>query len=194
LLLQTLRHESELPGWALREGILVEPPKPSDIPNVFGLSEPQHMVSKLYFEIMKLMDSMSVWTERREFPEPLFIAFNTAVTAWHITDWLWESRETTRALMKQRFNFDYNEWSFRGRNTGFDLFQKAVARDCRALYICREIANASKHMRRRKSDPKIRALAEWHPVLESVGHGRVIRHVCRIRGTSDQQSRKARAG
>jgi hypothetical protein len=55
--------------------------------------------------------------ERKEFPEPLFIAFNTAVTAWHITDWLWESRESTRALMKRRFNFDYNEWSLPTEHT-----------------------------------------------------------------------------
>ena len=45
--------------------------------------------------------------------------------------------------MKQRFKFDYNEWSFRGRNTGFDRFQKAVVKESRPLYICREIANAS---------------------------------------------------
>ena len=72
--------------------------------------------------------------------------------------------------MKRRFKFDYNEWSFRSRNTGFDLFQKAVVRDCRPLYIFREIANASKHMRRRKSDPNVRALAQWHPAKEAVGH------------------------
>jgi hypothetical protein len=152
---------------------MVEAPKPSEIPNVFALNEPQHMVSKLYFEIMKLMDSLSIWTERKEFPEPLFIAFNTAVTAWHITDWLWESRESTRALMKKRFKFDYNEWSFRGRNTGFDRFQKAIVKECRPLYICREIANASKHMRRRKSDTNIKAVAQWHPGIENFGHAKV---------------------
>jgi len=152
---------------------VVEAPKPSDIPNVFGLNEPQHMVSKLYFEIMELMDSLSVWTKNREFPEPLFVAFNTAVTAWHITDWLWESREPTRALMKRRFKFDYNEWSQNGRNTGLDKFQDAVASDCRPIYICREIANASKHMRRKKIDPAIKAVAEWYPALEAVGHVKV---------------------
>jgi hypothetical protein len=160
----------DFPRMLVQEPEVIELPKPSDITNVFGLSEPQHMLSKLYFEIMKLLDSMSVWTERREFPEPLFIAFNTAVTAWHIADWLWESRESTRALMKKKFKFDYNEWSLRGRNRGFDRFQKAVVKDCRPLYVCREIANASKHMRRRRSDPKIRALAQWHPAREAAGH------------------------
>jgi hypothetical protein len=82
------------------------------------------------------------------------------VTAWHITDWLWESSESTRALMKKRFNFDYNEWSQRGHNTGLSEFQSKVAADCRPLYICREIANASKHMRRKQPDPSIKAVAE----------------------------------
>ena len=75
--------------------------------------------------------------------------------------------------MKDRFQFDYNEWSFRGRNTGFDRFQKAVVKESRPLYICREIANASKHMRRRKSDPTIKAVAQWQPAIESVGSVRV---------------------
>ena len=44
---------------------MAEPPKPSDIPNVFGLNEPQHMLSKLYFEIMKLMDSLSAWDKEQ---------------------------------------------------------------------------------------------------------------------------------
>ena len=109
------------------------------------------MVSKLYFEIMKLIDSLSVWTKSREFPKPLFIAFNTAVTAWHITDWLWEFPvNSTRAAMKKRFGFDYNEWSQRGRNTGLHTFQNAVVADRRSIYICREIANASKHHAKEK--------------------------------------------
>ena len=152
---------------------MVEAPKPSDIPNVFGLSQPQHLMSKLYYELQQLMDSLSVWTKSGSFPEPLFIAFNTAVTAWHITDWLWESKETTRALMSKRFKFDYNEWSQNGRNTGLERFQTAVANDCRPLYICREIANGSKHMRRRKSDSAIKAISEWHPAVQPGGHVKV---------------------
>lgn len=151
---------------------MIEVPKPSDIPNVFGLNQPQHMVSKLYFEIMKLMDSLSVWTKVQEFPEPLFIAFNAAVTAWHITDWLWESREETRTLLKKRFGLEVNvnEGSNKGHGKGLNKFKDAVAKENRALHICREIANASKHMRRRNSDPAIKAFAEWHPAVEPAGH------------------------
>ena len=41
--------------------------------------------------------------------------------------------------------------------------------DCRALYVCREIANGSKHMRRKKADPDVKAKAEWHKAWEKVG-------------------------
>jgi hypothetical protein len=41
--------------------------------------------------------------------------------------------------------------------------------DCRALYVCREIANGSKHMRRKKADPDVKAKAEWHEAWEKVG-------------------------
>ena len=68
---------------------MVEVPKRSDIQTVFAMNEPQHMLSKLIWEIQRLTDAMSVWNDK--FPEPIFMAFNTAVTAWHITDWLWQS-------------------------------------------------------------------------------------------------------
>jgi hypothetical protein len=152
---------------------MVQAPLPSDIPNVFGLNQPQHLVSKLYFELQQLMESLSVWTKSGSFPEPLFIAFNTAVTAWHITDWLWESKEATRASISKRFKFQYNEWPQNGRSTGLERFQDAVAKDSRPLYICREIANASKHMRKRKSDPTVKAIADWHPAVEAAGHAKV---------------------
>jgi homogentisate 1,2-dioxygenase len=43
-------------------------PPPSDIPNVFGMNEPQHMLTKLYVEIWDLSASLSVWTKSESFP------------------------------------------------------------------------------------------------------------------------------
>jgi hypothetical protein len=65
---------------------MMEVPTPSDIQNVFALNKPQHMLSKLLWELDCLSNSLSVWTKRTEFPTPLFIVWNTVVTAWHITD------------------------------------------------------------------------------------------------------------
>ena len=49
------------------------------------------------------------------------------------------------------------------------MFQNKIAKDCRDLYICREIANGSKHMRTDKRDEKVRAMAKWSAVVEGAG-------------------------
>jgi len=130
------------------------------------------MLSKLLWEIDGLSRSLSVWTKRTEFPEPLFIAWNAAVTAWHITDWLWQSSPEIRLILARRYQLNFTEGSKNALRDGLEDFQEAVAKDCRFLYVCREIANGSKHMRKNKVDPDITALAQWLPVIEAVGHVR----------------------
>lgn len=148
---------------------VTEAPKPSDIQNVFGLNKPQHMLSKLLWEIDNLSRSLSVWTKRGEFPEPLFIAYNAAVTAWHITDWLWQSSPEIRTILAKRYALIITD-SSAGLRKGLEKFQESVAKESRHLYACREIANGSKHMRRRRSDPDISAEARWHRAIQGAGH------------------------
>jgi hypothetical protein len=147
---------------------MAQGPKPSYIPNVFAMNEPQHMWVKLAWELQHLTDCMSVWVDNGGYPEPLFRAFNTAVTAWHISDWLWQSSPETRAVLKKRFKVSCKETPS-GISKGLKRFQDAVAKDCRALHICREIANGSKHMRKANPDPAIKAMARWDPVVEGAG-------------------------
>jgi hypothetical protein len=148
-------------------------PPPSDIPNVFGMNEPQHMLTKLYIEIQDLSNSLSVWTKSESFPRPIFIAWNAAVTAWHITDWLWASKLAAREKISKQFAFTYNEGSISGREKGLTAFQLAVREACRELHICREICNASKHMRLKSNDPDVRVEIEWQEAKEAVGHVKV---------------------
>jgi hypothetical protein len=147
---------------------MVESPKPSEIQNVLAMDDPQQMLAKLLWEIRELTDAMSVWVDNEEFPVAIFIAFNAVVTAWHITDWLWQSSSERRAALAKRYNFAYAETET-GIRKGLERFQNAVVEDCRALYVCREIANGSKHMRRKKADPDVKAKAEWHKAWERVG-------------------------
>jgi hypothetical protein len=56
------------------------------------------ILSKLMWELQHLTTSMSVRKENEGFPEAVFRAFYTAVTAWRVTDWLWQSRRNTRNL------------------------------------------------------------------------------------------------
>jgi hypothetical protein len=148
---------------------VVEAPKQSDIQNVFAMHQPQHMMAKLVWELEKLMDSMSVWTDNKGYAVPIFAAFNTAVTAWHISDWLWQSRTEPRATLAKRFKLSYSEGTKNQRHVGLKRFQEAIVAENRPLYVCREIANGSKHMRKHSVDPNIRAIVEWLPAVEKVG-------------------------
>jgi hypothetical protein len=148
----------------------VDAPKPSSLTNVFGLDNPQHIYTKMMVELMRFQDASSVWTKNEPFPESLFIAFNLAVTIWHMTDWLWMSSPTARQILKKRYSLQFDEKTQSGLEKGLCGFQKAVRAERRSLHVCEEIANASKHMRRRKTDPSIKAVVEWHEVIEAAGH------------------------
>jgi hypothetical protein len=88
--------------------------------------------------------------------------------SWHITDWVWQSHPERRGVLAKRYNFAFAETDT-GLRKGLEKLQNAVVNDCRALYVCREIANGSKHMKRKKSDPDVKVKAEWHKALERVG-------------------------
>src|SRR6476660_5275130 len=137
----------------------MEMPEPSDIQNVFALNKPQHMLSKLLWEIDSLSRALSVWTKKTEFPAPLFIVWNAVVTAWHITDWLWQSTPEIRAILAKRYNLKFVEGSKNALREGLEEFQDAVSKDSLFLDGCLEISNCSKHMRKTKIDPDITAMA-----------------------------------
>jgi hypothetical protein len=147
---------------------MVDAPQPSQIKNVLAIDDPQQMLAKLLWEIRDLTKAMSVWVDNEEFPVAVFMAFNAVVTAWHITDWVWQSGPERRAALANRYGFAYAETET-GLRRGLEKLQNAIVKDCRALYVCREIANGSKHMKRKKADPDIRAKVEWHKALERVG-------------------------
>lgn len=148
------------------------------------------MLSKLLWEIYELTNSMSVWQENGSWPVPMFQAFNTAVTAWHITDWLWQSNLQTRTLLRKRYGV-FNDETKKGLHKGLEAFQNAVAKESRDLYICREIANGSKHMRTRKRDEKVRATAKWDAVVEGVGLVKAGDLVLSLRVTDGEQEMDA---
>jgi hypothetical protein len=147
---------------------MVEQPKQSEISNVFGMDHPQHMWVKLTWELNGLMTSMSVWEDNQAANVPLFHAFNTAITAWHITDWLWQYDCATRRKLATKFQFVF-ECTPTGIKRGLEKFQDVVVLHCDELKVCREIANGSKHMRKNKVDKNIKARAVWAKAIDSVG-------------------------
>ena len=150
---------------------MLDQPKQSAIPNVFGMDHPQHMWMKLAWELNALMGSMSVWKDNEAAPEPLFHAFNTAITACHITDWLWQYQPETRSKLAMKFQLVFEETPT-GIKRGLERFQEAVVLHCDELRVCREIANGSKHMHKNKVDPNIKAQAVWSKVVEGAGYAK----------------------
>ena len=149
---------------------MAETPKPSELQNVFAMDKPEHMLRKLFWEFNMFMKAMSVPHDDKQWPDAaIFIAFNTAITAWHISDWIWQSDPKTRVKMASRLKVQFDEKTQTGRRVGLGRFQDNVAQQCRALHLCREIANGSKHMRMDKPDTDVKAVAEWHKAIQGAG-------------------------
>jgi hypothetical protein len=91
------------------------------VPQTFAVEDARDLANKLWWEI-------EAFRKEECLDHKLWRAFNCAVTAWHITDWLWKERCTD------------------GQNVGkLRQFQKAIQDQCKELRLCKHIANASKH-------------------------------------------------
>ena len=106
----------------------------------FGLSDSRDILEKLRWELDTLFCRV-----RHDIRVCQYHAFNCAITAWHVTDWLWE--DMSEKLKRER------HWST------CKEFQNYVSEECPELKLCREIANGSKHCRLegRNANPAISA-------------------------------------
>jgi hypothetical protein len=113
----------------------------------FGLRDSRDILEKLTWELGNLF-----LRQRYDIAVCQYHAFNCAVTAWHVTDWLWQDVESSPAL-RTRLEKEI------GPLKNDKAFQKYVSGECNALILCQQIANGSKHCRltRGKSDPDVTA-------------------------------------
>lgn len=131
------------------------PIPPPDLPKVFVLTTPQHWMRKLYWEIAGFTQAEETQGEIFGYQVLGYWAANCAITAWHMTDWVWASSSVSeqRALMEDN-NFSGNTL----RN-----FQTSIRANSRDLHYCREIANGSKHFQitRANADAEVQAQRNW---------------------------------
>jgi hypothetical protein len=122
--------------------LIIRPP-PAGPSSVFALATPQHMLAKLAWEIRQLGESLAPNDADFVWPlVPAYHAYNSAVTAWHLVDWIWcTADQKLRAQLAEKFHFDIPS----SARKGLARFSDSIARDCRALHLCRIIANGSKH-------------------------------------------------
>lgn len=96
------------------------------VPRTFALENCRDVLDKLMWEIEGF---------QKESPQDVaalaYRAFNGAVTAWHVLDWIWHDLTD-----EQRAALDVEKL--------IDL-QNLARRQCRALHLCRQVATASKH-------------------------------------------------
>jgi hypothetical protein len=92
----------------------------------FELRDSRDILEKLHWELNNLF-----FRQRHDIKACQYHAFNCAVTAWHVTDWLWQD-------MSPALKSDLHVKSCKA-------FQDYVRNACPALNLCHEIANGSKH-------------------------------------------------
>lgn len=137
---------------------------------VFYLSTPHHMFIKLAWELDYLKKSLKEQNSTFKGHEiASFHSWNVAVTAWHLSDWTWKylSEEKQRDLsLKLGFEFQNNP----AKN--LKSFQLALTKKSRALEICWDICNGSKHFDTHK-DSKVDAKVEFEIKEARAGEFRV---------------------
>ncbi len=105
----------------------------------FGLRNSRDMLKKLRWELDNLF-----CRQRHDVEACQYHAFNCAVTAWHVTDWLWQ--DIPPELKHKR------KWE------SCEDFQRYVRNECLTLKLCYEVGRGSKHcLVERKPDPTISA-------------------------------------
>lgn len=119
---------------------------------VYYLSEAYQMVNKLAWEIDQLKKAMNPDNEDlTALDKTAYIAFNSAVTAWHIGDWVWDCLdEVPQHSLCKILNIKFDS---KGNN--FLNYLDATSTD---LNICHSIANGSKH---RGQKAGVEAQLQW---------------------------------
>jgi hypothetical protein len=114
----------------------------------FSFESSVDLVWKLDWEIMRILHSTP-----RDIIDMKCFAFNAAVTAWQLTDWVFDDMT---AKQKQS----------RGISNLTDL-QILVTSECRALHLCHWIATASKHriVKNRRHDLTVKTAVRCAPLV-----------------------------
>ena len=111
-------------------------------PHTFALENCRNLLDKLKREIARLNGAAS-----DDFDTHNDSAFNAAVTAWHLCDWVFADMTAD-----QRDELKIHS---------VEEMREHARKQCRALHLCRQVATASKHWRvERYPDSKVKAITQ----------------------------------
>jgi len=112
----------------------------------FGLRGCRDLLEKLRYETGSLNT-----TERHDVTGRAYIAFNCAVTAWHMTDWVWAELDQSQREKVQTLAGT----SCKLAATEPLPLQEYARLSSPALKLCESLANGSKHCVLRRPDPHV---------------------------------------
>jgi len=141
----------------------------------FALRSPADLLEKLKREFKRLQEDETYQSDH---------AFNFAVTAWHMTDWIYDDA-------RQRDPANPKPFGYKRKGN----FQQFVRSDRVALNICYELASGSKHFelppekkkKVRETDTSIVGGASLGVFM--LGYDRLAGTVLKIRLTSEESVR-----
>ena len=84
-------------------------------------------------------------------------AVNFSLTAWHLTDWVWDAKAGGRLEFKGDLAKEFEKWP--GGDAGLKSFRKYILHRCGFLAYCEMVATAAKHA---DVDQK-----DWRPDMET---------------------------
>jgi hypothetical protein len=136
----------------------------------FSFENSVDLVWKLYWEIARIQHASP-----RDIIDMKCFAFNAAVTAWQLTDWVFDDMTADQRQSRGVSNLSG--------------LQQLVRSECRALHLCHRIATASKHrIVTHHHDPAVTTAVRSAPVAS--GHfpnwelviidGKVERDACDV--------------
>lgn len=121
---------------------------PRRLPHVIALSTTTHLYYKLMWEVKGVKRD-------KDHRTAAYRAFNCAITAWHLSDWIWDETRDSNEDFAQEFGHPVRE---------LEEFQEALRGQCRELRLCYWIATGSKHRNvrpRKKPEAPVRAEQVW---------------------------------
>jgi hypothetical protein len=99
-----------------------------------GLNSPPDLLAKLHWEI----EQLGLTVKEEEEAVASYRAFNCAVTAWSISDWVWNAASGD---LRQRLRSE----SPKPEASDAECFASLLRDQSRELAICQQLANGSKH-------------------------------------------------
>lgn len=131
------------------------PVGPEALDKVFSLATPVHLYHKLLWEL----DHLNAALKSRDWQQhsvASYHAFNVAITAEHLIDWVWASSDHE---LRARMSKTLDNLPITSRRK----LREAIGTKYRAIHVCGQIANGSKHyeMRHQDNDPSVGVSVTW---------------------------------